>query len=57
MVYHHGVSATGGHYTCDVCVDKDRWMHFDDTFITPIINSSVTSKKHSQSPYLLFYKK
>jgi ubiquitin C-terminal hydrolase len=57
VIYHHGTSATGGHYTCDVCIEKNRWMHFDDMSMTPITPHSVVSKKSNQSPYLLLYKR
>ena len=32
MIYHHGTSATGGHYTADVLLQEGRiWLNLDDT--------------------------
>lgn len=37
VVYHHGSSAQGGHYTCDVLrQDQKSWLRFDDTFVTDL---------------------
>ncbi|KAF9173315.1 hypothetical protein BGX20_003539 [Mortierella sp. AD010] len=42
VVYHHGRSAAGGHYTCDVLRQNNEWLHIDDTNITVISESDVT---------------
>ena len=37
VVYHHGKSASGGHYTVDVLrQDGKNWIHFDDTNIKSV---------------------
>ncbi|KAF9418019.1 hypothetical protein BGZ76_004458 [Entomortierella beljakovae] len=41
VVYHHGRSAAGGHYTCDVLRQNDEWLHIDDTNITNISENDV----------------
>ncbi|KAL1917219.1 uncharacterized protein VTP21DRAFT_4875 [Calcarisporiella thermophila] len=61
VVYHHGKSATGGHYTCDVLRQNGEWLHFDDTVITPASEDEVVSRDDEGTPalerlaYLLFY--
>ncbi|CAG8679245.1 11674_t:CDS:10, partial [Funneliformis caledonium] len=36
VVYHHGKSATGGHYTADILRKNNEWHHVDDTAISTI---------------------
>ncbi|KAK3809584.1 MAG: hypothetical protein J3Q66DRAFT_72707 [Benniella sp.] len=43
VVYHHGRTAAGGHYTCDVLRQNDEWLHIDDTNITVISEADVTT--------------
>ncbi|KAI9475913.1 MAG: hypothetical protein EXX96DRAFT_575114 [Benjaminiella poitrasii] len=64
-VYHHGSSAGGGHYTCDIQRRNGEWLHIDDTNITPVSeedvvvteeNSRTSEKLHAgQTAYILFY--
>ncbi|KAF9284015.1 hypothetical protein BGZ68_004944 [Mortierella alpina] len=42
VVYHHGRTAAGGHYTCDVLRQNSEWLHIDDTNITIISEADVT---------------
>ncbi|CAG8572304.1 993_t:CDS:10 [Paraglomus occultum] len=60
VVYHHGSSATGGHYTCDVLRQNDQWLRIDDTVIKPATTEDVVvtespSKPPDRMAYLLFY--
>lgn len=65
VIYHHGRTADGGHYTCHV---RDLshpggaggellpWMYFDDASMTEQSLGTVLADKGSaQSAYLLFY--
>ncbi|GAB5588964.1 hypothetical protein Unana1_03864 [Umbelopsis nana] len=64
VVYHHGVSAGGGHYTCDIRRQNNEWLHLDDTTITEIPEANVImddrANKYNhftgdQNAYILFY--
>ncbi|KAF8970761.1 hypothetical protein BGZ46_010392 [Entomortierella lignicola] len=56
VVYHHGRTAAGGHYTCDVLRQNDEWLHIDDTNITVISEADVvvevdaSSDPHTSKP-------
>lgn len=43
VVYHHGKSASGGHYTVAVRPHStsNSWIHIDDTHISPISSNEV----------------
>lgn len=66
-VYHHGTSAGGGHYTCDIKRRNSEWLHIDDTNITSVSeqdvlvtdeNTRTSEKIHAgQTAYILFYVK
>ncbi|KAI1321063.1 hypothetical protein EDD11_008644 [Mortierella claussenii] len=49
VVYHHGRTAAGGHYTCDVLRQNDEWLHIDDTNITVISEADVTIDTEASS--------
>ncbi|KAI8066849.1 hypothetical protein BC940DRAFT_257458 [Gongronella butleri] len=68
VVYHHGSSAGGGHYTCDIKRQTGEWLHIDDTTIVPVdakdvvteqqhTPSSATDAAQDRSPYVLFFMK
>ncbi|KAG0350861.1 hypothetical protein BG005_009605 [Podila minutissima] len=41
VVYHHGRTAAGGHYTCDVLRQNSEWLNIDDTNIRVISEADV----------------
>ncbi|ORX90054.1 cysteine proteinase [Basidiobolus meristosporus CBS 931.73] len=55
VVYHHGMLAAGGHYTCDVLRQNGEWLHMDDTNITRIPESEVVAEHPERLAYLFFY--
>ncbi|ORY44279.1 hypothetical protein BCR35DRAFT_311167 [Leucosporidium creatinivorum] len=64
VVYHHGVYASGGHYTVAVRqqINSDSWLHIDDTSIRPISPSEVAvgpgssfNSDDNKGAYLLLY--
>ncbi|EPZ35181.1 cysteine proteinase [Rozella allomycis CSF55] len=56
VVYHHGWSTNGGHYTCDVLWKEfNRWLHFDDETILPTDIDNVLKEKQDRNVYILFY--
>lgn len=66
VVYHHGLSASGGHYTVDVLrQDSKSWIHLDDTSIESVdakdvaiesaSGDSITSKRPDKLAYILLY--
>lgn len=63
VVYHHGVSAEGGHYTCDVLkqpslTDTNHWIRIDDTLINKISKDDVLNGDDDiKNAYILFYQK
>ncbi|CAG8828095.1 3042_t:CDS:2, partial [Dentiscutata erythropus] len=50
VVYHHGKSATGGHYTADILRYDDEWLHVDDTTITQISAEEVAILENPTQP-------
>ena len=62
VLYHHGESAGGGHYTVDVLHpngDDDTgevWLHIDDEIVSPVRHEDVFGEHaDKQCAYLLFY--
>ncbi|CUM65553.1 uncharacterized protein PRCAT00003199001 [Priceomyces carsonii] len=73
VVYHHGSSAEGGHYTCDVLRSsnfreddgsesgkQEEWIRIDDTSISTIGEDDALdggSEENTKNAYILFYQK
>nr|XP_031857112.1 uncharacterized protein CI109_007505 [Kwoniella shandongensis]KAA5524183.1 hypothetical protein CI109_007505 [Kwoniella shandongensis] len=71
VVYHHGVSASGGHYTVSVARQDDKgWIHFDDESVTNVPKEDVVVSREEveggktglvggreKTAYLLFYQR
>ncbi|KAI9222010.1 hypothetical protein BC828DRAFT_379580 [Blastocladiella britannica] len=58
VVYHHGRTAGGGHYTCDVLESEQEgtWTRIDDTDLVRVPARDVVSAPlPDREPYLLFY--
>lgn len=54
VVYHHGKSAAGGHYTVDVLREDGReWIRMDDTVIRRIRSEDVAEGGAEEDPKLL----
>jgi ubiquitin carboxyl-terminal hydrolase 10 len=72
VIYHHGVSASGGHYTLDVLhptrfspgsattSPRDGWVRIDDDLVSDVRPEDVfgaSERDDSRCAYLLFYKR
>lgn len=62
VVYHHGISSSGGHYTCDVYnEEQDKWFRIDDVNITELGKDDVLKGgedgSDSRTAYILMYEK
>lgn len=71
VIYHHGRSATGGHYTVSLRQKNNKWINIDDTDIFQVAPTEVAVNRVEEvlrlslpsshdgvpdrSPYLLFY--
>ena len=54
VVYHHGKSAAGGHYTVDILRQDEReWMRVDDTVIRRIRAEDVAEGGSEEDPRVL----
>jgi ubiquitin carboxyl-terminal hydrolase 10 len=54
VIYHHGKSASGGHYTIDVRrEDGKEWIRLDDTVIRRVRNEDVAHGGSEEDPKLL----
>ena len=57
VVYHHGVKATGGHYSADVFhIGITSWLRIDDQHIWKIQLNDVLSHNTNRTPYLLLFR-
>lgn len=61
VVYHHGISSEGGHYTVDVLrKELGEWIRIDDTKITKLKAQEVLSGDNDnnvKTAYILMYQK
>ncbi|KAI0748393.1 hypothetical protein C8Q80DRAFT_1171656 [Daedaleopsis nitida] len=67
VLYHHGLSASGGHYTLDVLhpnrelSDRPRaaWIRIDDELVSDLRPEDVFGgqEREDRQPYLLFYRR
>ncbi|KAM5452146.1 putative ubiquitinyl hydrolase 1 [Microsporum audouinii] len=54
VIYHHGKSASGGHYTVEVRRQDGReWVRFDDTYIRRVRSEEVAYGGSEEDPKLL----
>ncbi|KAL8719104.1 MAG: hypothetical protein Q9225_003839 [Loekoesia sp. 1 TL-2023] len=54
VVYHHGKSASGGHYTVDVRrQDGNEWIRLDDTVIRRVRSEDVAAGGSEEDPKVL----
>jgi len=66
VLYHHGLSASGGHYTLDVLhpnrdmsqKPREAWIRIDDELVSDVLPRDVfEADRDHRCPYLLFYKR
>ncbi|XP_069595577.1 ubiquitin carboxyl-terminal hydrolase 10 [Ranitomeya imitator] len=58
VVYHHGNSATGGHYTTDVFqIGLNGWLRIDDQTVKVINQYQVVKQTVERTAYLLYYRR
>ncbi|XP_034046230.1 ubiquitin carboxyl-terminal hydrolase 10 isoform X2 [Thalassophryne amazonica] len=58
VVYHHGNSATGGHYTTDVFhIGLNGWLRIDDQTVKVINQFQVVKQTVERTAYLLYYRR
>ncbi|XP_071761439.1 ubiquitin carboxyl-terminal hydrolase 10 isoform X3 [Centroberyx gerrardi] len=58
VVYHHGNSATGGHYTTDVFhIGLNGWLRIDDQTVRVINQYQVVKQTAERTAYLLYYRR
>ncbi|XP_004842782.2 ubiquitin carboxyl-terminal hydrolase 10 isoform X1 [Heterocephalus glaber] len=58
VVYHHGNSATGGHYTTDVFqIGLNGWLRIDDQVVKVIQQYQVLKPAAERTAYLLYYRR
>lgn len=58
VVYHHGNSATGGHYTTDVFhIGLNGWLRIDDQAVKVINQYQLLKPTAERTAYLLYYRR
>ncbi|XP_058530354.1 ubiquitin carboxyl-terminal hydrolase 10 [Ochotona princeps] len=58
VVYHHGNSATGGHYTTDVFqIGLNGWLRIDDQVVRVVNQYQVVKPAAERTAYLLYYRR
>ena len=57
VVYHHGKTASGGHYTADVHHPTMGWVRADDTRLKTVPINFVLKPVQGKDPYLLYYRR
>ena len=67
VLYHHGESAGGGHYTVDVLHrngdggGEDVWLNIDDEVVSPVGNDVFgehdDERVDNRCAYMLFYRR
>jgi ubiquitin carboxyl-terminal hydrolase 10 len=67
VLYHHGLSASGGHYTLDVLhpnrdlssKPREAWIRIDDELVSDVVPDDVFGglERDDRCAYLLFYRK
>lgn len=66
VLYHHGLSASGGHYTLDVLhpnrdmsqKPREAWIRIDDELVSDVLPRDVfEADRDHRCPYLLFYRR
>ncbi|XP_051986799.1 ubiquitin carboxyl-terminal hydrolase 10-like isoform X1 [Xyrauchen texanus] len=58
VVYHHGNSVTGGHYTTDVFhIGLNGWLRIDDQAVKIINQHQVVKQTAERTAYLLYYRR
>ncbi|CAK5278168.1 unnamed protein product, partial [Mycena citricolor] len=59
-IYHHGLSAGGGHYTLDV-LHGEGWVRIDDELVSDVrpadVFGAANFKEETRCAYLLFYRR
>jgi ubiquitin carboxyl-terminal hydrolase 10 len=62
VLYHHGISASGGHYTLDILhptrdPGSTAWVRFDDELVSDVRPEDVFGEgRDDRCAYLLFYR-
>ncbi|XP_055984551.1 ubiquitin carboxyl-terminal hydrolase 10-like [Sorex fumeus] len=58
VIYHHGSSATGIHYTTDIFqMGLNNWLHIDDQRVQVVNQCQVVKPVTGRTAYLLYYQR